>query len=259
MVVREARRRNEMSGEYQFRIADSYTPATLPMERLAEYMTALARLLGEGAHVHFQAIIPGSVRLKARVDEPAQLKVRERVYAVRDGGGPKDARKAYDALDELLRKDNASGALAGDDGAIIIPFPGRTRSEPLVFGPFRQDSTLDGQIFRIGGKDDTKHVLIRDGAMEFTDLVASESIALRLRHHLFGATLRFHGEGTWFRHGDGTWELKSFRINDFEELEDRPLSEVVASLRKVKGSTWREVPDPIRELLEDRHGNGDAN
>lgn len=248
-----------MNGEYQFRIADGYTPATLPMERLAEYMAALARLLGEGAHVHFHAIEAGSVKLKAKVDEPAQPKVRERVRAVRDGGGPRDARKAFDALDDMLRKDNASGALAGDDGAIVIPFPGRTRPEPLVFGPFRQDCTLDGQIFKIGGKDDTKHVHIRDGAVEFTDLVASEAVALRLRHHLFGATLRFHGEGTWFRHGDGAWELRNFRISDFEELEDRPLSEVVASLRKVKGSTWRDVPDPVRELLEDRYGNEDAN
>lgn len=247
-----------MNGEYQFRIGDGYTPATLPMERLAEYMAALARLLGEGSHVHFHTIEPGSVKLKARVDEPARPKVRERVRAVRDGGGLREARKAYDDLDNLLRKDNASGVLAGDDGAVIIPFPGRTRPEPLVFGPFRQDCTLDGSIFRIGGRDETKHVHILDGTAEFTELIASEAVALRLRNHLFGATLRFHGEGVWFRHGDGAWELRKFRINDFEELEDRPLSEVVASLRKVKGSTWREVADPVRELIEDRHANGDA-
>jgi hypothetical protein len=248
-----------MNSEYLFRIADSYTPATFPMERLAEYIAALARLLGESAHVHFHAIEEGSVKLKARVDEPARLKVRERVRAVRDGGGPRDARKAYDTLDDMLRKDNTSGALAGDDGAIVIRFPGRTRPEPLAFGPFRQECTLDGQIFRIGGKDETKHVHIRDGAVEFTDLVASEAVAMQLRHHLFGPMLRFHGEGTWFRHGDGAWELRQFRIKSFEELEDRPLSEVVASLRAVKGSTWRDVADPVRELLEDRYGNEDAN
>jgi hypothetical protein len=248
-----------MNGEYQFRIADGYTPATIPMGRLAEYMAALARLLGEGAHVHFHAIDQGSVRLKARVDEPAQPKVRERLRAVRDGGGPTDARQACGALDDMLRKDNASGALTGDDDEIVIPFPGRTRPEPLVFGPFRQVGALDGQIFRIGGRDDTKRVHIRDGAAEHTDLLASEAVALRLRHHLLGATLRFHGEGTWFRRADGAWELRSFRIDDFEELEDRPLSEVVASLRRVKGSAWREVPDPVRALLEDRRGSGDAN
>jgi hypothetical protein len=247
-----------MNGEYQFLIADGYSPATLPLERLAQYLVEFARLLGEGDHIHFQTIEEGSVRLKVSVDEPAQPIVRERVRAIRDGGGPRDARKAYDALDELLRKDNATGELAGDDGAIIIAFPGAKRPEPLVFGPFRQDCTLDGQIFRIGGKDETKHVHIRDGAAEFTDLVASEAVALRLRHYLFGAVLRFHGEGAWFRHGDGSWELRGFRINDFEELEDRPLSDVIASLRAVKGSTWGEVPNPLRELLNDRYGEGNA-
>lgn len=248
-----------MDAEYQFRIADSYTPATIPMERLAEYMAALARLLGERPHVHFDGVEPGSVRLKARVDQAAQPKVRERVRAVRSGDAPKDALQAYANLDDMLRKDNAVGTLCGDDGAIVIPFPGRTRDEPLVFGPFRQDCTLDGQIFRIGGKDDTKHVHIRDGAVEFTDLVASEAVALRLRHHLFGAMLRFHGEGSWVRKADGAWELRSFRIADFEELDDRPLEEVVASLRRVKGSAWREAVDPIQELHLDRYGNGDAN
>lgn len=247
-----------MNGEYRFRIADSYTPATLPMERLARYMAALARLLGEGANVHFIGVEDGSAQLLAKVDEPARPKVRDRLCAVRDGRGPEEARKAYGTLDDMLRADNASGALAGDD-AVVIPFPGRTQPEPLVFGPFRQESTLDGQVYRIGGKDDTKHVAIRDGAVEFTKLETSEVVALRLRHHLFGATLRFYGEGIWFRSGDGSWELNVFKIRDFEELDDAPLAEVVASLRKVAGSAWRDVPDPVRQLLEDRHGEWSAN
>jgi hypothetical protein len=41
-----------MDTEYRFLIADSYTPATIPMERLAAYIGALAQLLGEGANVH---------------------------------------------------------------------------------------------------------------------------------------------------------------------------------------------------------------
>jgi hypothetical protein len=248
-----------MAGEYQFRIADSYTPATLPMERLAEYMGALAALLGEGTQVHFGGIEGGSVKLKALIDEPARPKVRDRIHAVRDGHGPKEAHKAFCVLDEMLRNDNASGTLAGDDGDVVIPFPGKTRPEPLVFGPFRQDCTLDGQVFNIGGRGPVKHVHIRDAAVEYTALVASETLALDLRHYLFGTTLRFHGEGTWFRHGNGIWELKNFKIARFEELEDRPLAEVVANLRKVKGSTWQEVPDPVRRLIEDRQSNEDAN
>jgi hypothetical protein len=38
--------------EYVFRI-DAFTPDTLPMARLAEYLSALAKLLGHQEHTHF--------------------------------------------------------------------------------------------------------------------------------------------------------------------------------------------------------------
>ena len=37
----------------EFVIQDSFTPATLPMARLAEYLADLATVLGEKEHVHF--------------------------------------------------------------------------------------------------------------------------------------------------------------------------------------------------------------
>jgi hypothetical protein len=228
------------------------------MERLAEYMAALAMLLGLAANVHFRAVEDGSAVLIAEVDEPARPKVQDRVRAVRDGTAPKDALKAFHQLDEMLRKDNATGALASDTGAIVVPFPGRTRPEPLVFGPFRQDGTLDGQVIRVGGKDDTVPVHLRDGAVIHTGLHADPELARRIAQHFRGATLRMHGTGTWFRAGDGTWELKSFKIVDFEVLDETPLMEVVATLRKVKGNRWNEVPDPVRALLEERRGEGEA-
>jgi hypothetical protein len=57
--------RFSMNGEYRFRIEDSYTPATLPMERLADYIAVLARLLGDQANVHFRGVEHGSAVLVA--------------------------------------------------------------------------------------------------------------------------------------------------------------------------------------------------
>jgi hypothetical protein len=54
------------------------------------------------------------------------------------------------------------------------------------------------------------------------------------------------------------WELRSFRISDFEVLDDAPLLEVVGKLRKVKGSDWSAVPDPVRTLLAERLGDEGA-
>jgi hypothetical protein len=244
--------------EYRFTIADSFTPETLPMERLADYIAAFAKLLGEQANVHFRSIEPGSAVLVAAIDRPAQVKVRERVVAVRDGDGPSDARKAFADLDEMLRKDNATGALRDGAADVVIQFPGRNRPEPLVYGPFRQGGTIDGQLIRVGGKDETVPVHLRDGAIIHTGLVCTPETARRIAPHLYGPTLRLHGTGTWFRTGAGAWELRSFRINDFEVLDDAPLLEVVGALRKVKGSDWGTVPDPVRALFAERHGDEGA-
>lgn len=245
--------------EYRFRIANSYTPETLPMDRLAEYMAAYARLLGETDNVHFQGVETGSAIIVAAVEEPAHPKVRDRVWSLQRGNATRDARKAFDELDEMLRKDNATGELSGNDGAVILPFPGRTRPEPLIFGPIRQEGSLEGQVIRVGGKDQTIPVHLRDGAVIHSGLNATPDLARKIAQYLLGPTLRVYGSGTWFREADGSWALKSFKINDFEVLGDEPLEEVVATLRNVKGSTWSEVPDPVRALLEDRHDGGDAN
>lgn len=238
--------------EYSFTISDSYTLKTIPMERLAEYMGALARLLGEENSVHFDRVEEGSVALKAHIDEPAQPKVRERLHAVRTGSAPADAQKAYAILDEMLRKDNAYGALGGGGDAAIIPFPGKRRPEPVVFGPFKQDGTIDGEVYRIGGKDETKHINIRSDDRDISVLIASESVALDLRHHLFGGMLRFHGAGTWYRHGDGNWELRSFRVHHFEQLSDVSLDTVVTRLRSIRSIELDTMDDPLAHLLRDR-------
>ena len=48
--------------EYRFTI-DAYSPETLPMSRLAEYMAEVARLLGKVDQVHFVRLEPGSTVL----------------------------------------------------------------------------------------------------------------------------------------------------------------------------------------------------
>lgn len=247
-----------MGAEYRFRIAGPYTPATIPMERLAEYMAALAKLLGEEKNVHFEAVETGSAILVANVDDVAKPSVYERVSRVRLGQGAADALKAFTTLDDMLRKDSATGVLSSDVDAIIIEFPGCERPEPLVFGPFRQDGTLDGQVIRVGGKDETVPIHLRDGAIIHTGLYATPELAQAIAKHFLGPTIRVHGTGTWFRAGDGAWELRNFRVVSFEVLDDTTLTQVVSNLRGVKGSRWNELPDPVRELLSRRHDEGDA-
>lgn len=244
--------------DYSFHIEESFSPDTIPMERLAEYLREVARLLGERSAVHFSGVSEGSVALHAVIDQPSIVRVAERISSIDSPNPIADATKAYTILDDMLRKDNATGSLRDDQDRVVIPFPGKNKTSPLSFGPFKQDGTLSGQVIRIGGKDETIPVTLRDGDAILTRLSTNEETALRLSKHYLGQTIRVHGVGTWIRNTDGVWKLESFKINDFDLLDETPLDEVVTRLRSAQGSEWGSVPDPVSDLLAERTDNGEA-
>jgi hypothetical protein len=220
-----------MPGEevYEFCI-DSFTPETIPMARLADYMASFAELLGHREHVHFGELKPGSLKVGARVDEIARRKVDKRVDEVRYGGGPQPALKALRDLDDKLAEDNAVGRIVRGK-AKLIEFPGRTRHVEEKLGPVEQPGTLDGEVIQIGGRDETINIHLKAGGQYLPPCVTSKAIARRLAHHLFGAPVRVRGTGTWARMESGTWVLKKFEIVDFETLDETPLSKLFGGLR----------------------------
>lgn len=245
------------SREYKFRI-DAYTPETLPMERLAEYMADLAKMLGEPASVHFVRLDPGSTVLVQMIDEEAEPKVRHRVQMVRSGDGPADALQAYNRINRRLLDDNAIGALSDDRDANVIDFPGRNLAESVTFGAFNQTGSLDGQLMRIGGvRDQVPVTLLASDGAQF-NCQAPRELAKTIARYLLGPELRVHGDGRWHRDKTGSWRLDRFTIGNFEVLDDEPLGAVVARLRDVKGSEWSEVEDPWAELERERNGPGEA-
>ncbi len=232
--------------EYRF-VIDAYTPDTLPMARLAEYMADLARLLGRTERVHFVRLDAGSAALAHRVDPEAAPEVRNRLHALKRGEAPEDAARAFKTLDRRLADDDAVGSLREGGGAEVIRFPGRERPQPLTFGAFNQPGVLDGVLIRVGGRDDTVPVHLRDG--ETVHMCnATRDMARRLAVHLYGPTLRVRGDGRWERDADGVWTMKRFNIAEFDELDDAPLGEIVGRLRDVEGSGWKRVVDPPSEL-----------
>lgn len=98
-----------MDAGYSFTISESFTPDTIPLDRLAAYMAGFARLLGDTTSVHLAGIENGSVAIRARVEDHARPKVSDRVRGLRSGAATADVRKAYAELDEMLRRDNATG------------------------------------------------------------------------------------------------------------------------------------------------------
>jgi hypothetical protein len=85
-------------------IIDAYTRETMPMARLAQYLSDLAVMLGHRSSVHLLGVEAGSVRPMILIDAPDVPKVRERIDAVRANDAPQEAMKAYRAIDDRLAR-----------------------------------------------------------------------------------------------------------------------------------------------------------
>lgn len=238
--------------EYKFRI-DAFTPASMPMVHLAEYMAALAAFLGHVERVHFVRLEGGSTVLVHEIEPETAPRVRERIESVRRGDGAPDALRAFHDIDRMLAQDNAIGVLCEPAGAEIVRFPGRERPKPVVFGSFRQQGSLDGYLVRIGGRDQTKHATLMEGDV-VRHCEMTEEMAYEMAQHIFKRPLRVFGEGRWRRTPDGKWSLEQFTASHFELLDDASLPDVVARLRAIEGSDWKKLDDPFRELRRIRHG-----
>jgi hypothetical protein len=237
--------------KYEFRI-DAFTPESLPMARLAEYMADLAVLLGNVEKVHFVRLKKGSTVLVHAIEWEAAPKVDERIRAVRLQEGPPDAMKAYRAIDRRLASDNAIGRLVSPTQAKVIEFPGRSRQASAAYGPFTQPGSFDGVPIVIGGKDDPVPVHLQEGD-EVHLCYASRELARRLAKHLFVSVVRVTGNGRWHRDSDGVWAMDRFTITDFQTLEDDQLVDTVARLRAAAGVA--EPEDVLGELEKIRHGS----
>jgi hypothetical protein len=208
---------------------DAFTPSTIPMARLAEYMADFATLLGQEEHVHFEKLKVGSMAVVSRVDPVAQNKVQRRLDEARYGTAPKPAMDAFRQIDERLAADNAAGRILQGQTK-IIEFPGRNRPVASSVGPVVQPGTLDGEVIQVGGRDESINIHIRSGD-DIHYCVTSKAIARRLAQHIFGPPIRVRGKGTWSRAESGEWKLRRFDIEGFETPDETPLSKVFDGLR----------------------------
>ena len=236
----------------EFVIQDSFTPATLPMARLAEYMADLATVLGEKEHVHFVELRESSATVVHAVDNAAIPKVRARVRAARAGEADTEAESAHARIQQRLSDDNARAVLraAGDTDERLLYFPGITKDSEQEYGPFSEQGQLYGIPIAVGGKRPVVSVRLEDGE-RIHNCEADREMALQLAPLLFHHHLRVYGTGRYWRNGDGIWEMRSFRISQFEKLDARPLAETVERLRGITRKVGLDN-DIIRKLADFR-------
>lgn len=246
-----------MSKSYTLYIK-AYTPETIPMARLAQYMQNLATMLGHDAAVHFDRLKPGSTQLVTKIDHEDVPKVETHLALVKRGEGSPEATKAQAEIDRLLAEDNATGFVYEDEDedAKIIAFPGVTRLKPQTFGPFSQEGSLDGILISVSGADQTVHLQLQNGEIKYTGIDTNRDTARRLAKHMY-EPVRVFGTGRWLRDPDGNWVLKKFKVESYNVLEDDDLKDAIDQMREIEGSEWKDMDDPISALkaLRDK-GNG---
>ncbi|MDX6269898.1 MAG: hypothetical protein QOD28_1121 [Acidobacteriota bacterium] len=237
--------------KYRFKI-DAYSPETMPLGRLAEYLAELSVLFGEDKSVHLIEIEGGSTVPVFLVEREAEPKVQERLSAVARKDAPQDAMRAAKNIDEKLRKDNAVGYVTDPTGGKVIAFPGREYVEPLTYGPFNQTGIIIGVPIMVGGKNDPVPVHL-EGTDGTFDCLARREIAKDIAPHLFTKIIRAEGTGRWTRHSNGEWEMVKFTIKYFQTVPDTSLREAIQKFRDIPAA-WKEKEDPLGEIMNIRHG-----
>lgn len=230
---------------------DIFKPETIPMYRLAEYMSELASLYGSELSVHFKELRSGSAVLKAVVAESAAEEVESRLRLVHDATAPDDLKKAYQNLNGMLRVDKAVGEIKRPHGTLILKFPGRDTPVQKTYR-VKEAGVLDGVVIRIGGKDNTVPVWLKDLDGTIHKCEANSEMARELIKEYLSDPVRVSGQGDWLRGEDGAWTLEKFKITGWEQLDDRPIADIVNAARNTKGNGWNELNDPIREHIQIR-------
>jgi hypothetical protein len=234
---------------------DIFTPATLSLSRMADYVKALSDILDHKDQTHFVRLDEGSARLVAQIDPTALPKVHQRLALINTLDAPTSLQSAYARMDDLLASDGAVGQILDGFGAEIIPFPGRTRPKPLMTRPVRQFGSLDGQVVRLGGADASSHLTLQDGNSIYSNIELTRAQAIQLKDLLYGPTIRIFGMGRWQRQLEGSWKLVDFKFDRFEILDDTPIDVLLTELR-YSASNFLGSADAYEKLI-DMRGEGE--
>jgi len=243
--------RTKKHREYRFEI-DAFTPASIPMSRLAEYISDLAKMFGNNNSVHLLRIEGGSTVPVMMVEWEAEPKVRERIKAVKSHEAPEEAQQAARDIDRRLLEDNAAAVLRDPVGTKLFRFIGRESATRMEFGPISQPGVFQGVPIKVGGEHDPVPVHLEDGREKII-VLARRSLAKEIAQHLFTNVIRVEGTGRWIRRADGEWEMLSFQALSYRQVEEADIRKNIGDLRKVPGD-WKRLDDPIAALEEIRHG-----
>jgi len=163
------------------------------------------------------------------------------VREVPNGMWPKKNQSAYKALQKLMDEGGTGGAILDNSQAPVLSFRKRQDDEkPLVVN---KAGSVQGRLYRVGGKDETVPVRLEGANGETLHCEASTGIAQQLSALLF-KQVRVSGCGAWERLPEGRWRLRKLKIESFQELDISKASSVLVKMQSLGGLKWAEMDDP---------------
>jgi hypothetical protein len=224
------------------------------LAEVAEYVADFAKMIGQEVEPRFESFRNGSARLCVKIPREHEYDVKTRGFLLLNGEAPEDALRAQERISRRLGMHKAKRATIRDSSnnkLIEIPID---RTPAVQSMPsLAKSGSLQGQIIRIGGKQETVPVDLQDVDGHIYSCKAKREIAKDLAKEIFGATIRVHGSGRWRRDDEGTWRTEDFMVHSFDILDDEPLDIVLSEIRTIK-SKWQDIVDPLVEMNLIRSG-----
>lgn len=236
-------------------VIPAYSPETMPLDRLLEYLAHLSQVIGDPENLHLVAIGKSSTVPKLRMPIATAVQARERARQVQRGEGTQKQRQSYNRIRRMLRRDTGQAwagrpAVLTLDNTVVLEVPPAPEDLGVVTG-VRQQTSIAGSLIKVGGAGEDAALQLQDfsGAI-LSGFVAKRHLAKELARFIY-EPVRLSGIGIWERSADGVWDLDRMQVQSYELLEDDSLEETVAKLRALK-IDW---PDGAIDLmLQEREG-----
>jgi len=217
--------------KYRFHIG-AYSPKTMPLGRLTEYLQELLTLFGNSDKLHLVGVRKGSTMPEIYVEQSYVKDVQIIAENVKSGAASARKMAAYRTINKMLSEDDGKADFLTTNGAVIIPFPGM-QPDTLVLSGMKESGVVEGELMRVGGvQDRIPLILTGTDGKQIAGCYTDRARAKELAHHLFD-TVRLVGEGTWQREEAGNWQMTEFKVDNFEVIEPSSFADDFVKLRAI--------------------------
>lgn len=220
-------------------VIPGYSPETMPLDRLIEYLQQMSVVLGDPQNLHLIEIRSSSVAPVLHAPKATALEAKDRARRVQRGEGTRRQIDAYNRIRRMVRKDAVGANYAGRPALlrasdhVILEIPAAPEDSGVIEG-IRQHTTIDGELIKVGGAGDNAALQLQslDGRV-LSGLTASRSLTKELAPLIY-EWVRLAGIGQWCRTGDGEWQLDRMLVQSYEPLDEEEATVTLERMRDLK-------------------------